>query len=99
LIRTLFALILFSAGSAYGDAVSDLRGVSVFKDADLNRLANGEILAQRGPQLGLSRGIVIESAFVIHAPVPQAAAGLEQFNPARHSELRTYLQVDIGSSP
>jgi hypothetical protein len=99
LIRTLFALILFSAGNAYGDAVSDLRGVSVFKDADLNRLANGEILAQRGPQLGLSRGIVIESAFVIHAPVPQAAAGLEQFNPARHSELRTYLQVDIGSSP
>ena len=72
-IWTLFALILFSAGSAYGDAVSDLRGVSVFKDADLNRLANGEILAQRGPQLGLSRGIVIESAFVVHAPVPQAA--------------------------
>jgi hypothetical protein len=99
LIRTLFVLMLFSAGSAYGDAVGDLRGVSVFKDADLNRLANGEILAQRGPQLGLSRGIVIESAFVIHAPVPQAAAGLEQFNPARHSELRTYLQVDIGSSP
>jgi hypothetical protein len=99
LIRTLFALILFSAGSAHGDAVSDLRGVSVFKDADLNRLANGEILAQRGPQLGLSRGIAIESAFVVHAPVPQAAAGLEQFNPARHSELRTYLQVDIGSSP
>jgi hypothetical protein len=99
LIRTLFALLLFSAGSAYGDAVSDLRGVSVFKDADLNRLANGEILAQRGPQLGLSRGIAIESAFVIHAPVAQAAAGLEQFNPARHSELRTYLQMDIGSSP
>lgn len=99
MIQTLFALILFSAGSAYGDAAGDLRGVSVFKDADLNRLANGEILAQRGPQLGLSRGIVIESAFVIHAPVPQATAGLEQFNPARHSELRTYLQVDIGPSP
>jgi hypothetical protein len=99
LIRTLFVLMLFFAGSAYGDAVGDLRGVSVFKDADLNRLANGEVLAQRGPQLGLSRGIVIESVFVIHAPVQQAAAGLEQFNPARHSELRTYLQVDIGSSP
>jgi hypothetical protein len=98
-ISILFALILFAAGSAYGDALSDLRGVSVFKDADLNRLANGEILAQRGPQLSLSRGSVIESAFVVHAPVAQAAAGLEQWNPARHSELRTYLQVDIGSSP
>jgi hypothetical protein len=95
----LFVFILFTAGGAYGDALSELRGVSVFKDADLNRLGNGEILAQRGPQLGLSRGIVIESAFVVHAPVPQAAGGLEQFNPARHSELRTYLQVDIGSSP
>jgi hypothetical protein len=95
----LFAFVLSATGSAYGDALSDLRGVSVFKDADLNRLANGEILAQRGPQPGLSRGIVIESAFVVHASVPQAAAGLEQFNPARHSELRTYLQVDIGSSP
>jgi hypothetical protein len=95
----LFAFILLAAGGAYGDALSDLRGVSVFKDADLNRLSNGEILAQRGPQLGLSRGIVIESAFVVRTPVQQAAAGLEQFNPARHSELRTYLQVDIGSSP
>jgi hypothetical protein len=94
-----FAFILFAARGAYGDALSDLRGVSVFKDADLNRLSNGEILAQRGPQLGLSRGIVIESAFVVRAPVQQAAAGLEQFNPARHSELRTYLQVDVGSSP
>jgi hypothetical protein len=81
-ISILFALILFAAGSAYGDALSDLRGVSVFKDADLNRLANGEILAQRGPQLSLSRGSVIESAFVVHAPVAQAAAGLEQWNPA-----------------
>ena len=98
-ISTLLAFILFAAGSAYGDALSDLRGVSVFKDADLNRLANGEILAQRGPQLGLSRGSVIESAFVVHAPVAQTAAGLEQWNPARHSELRTYLQVDIGSPP
>jgi hypothetical protein len=98
-ISTLFAFIFFAAGSAYGDALSELRGVSVFKDADLNRLANGEILAQRGPQLGLSRGIVIESAFVVHASVPQAVAGLEQFSPARHSELRTYLQGDLGSAP
>jgi hypothetical protein len=95
----LFAFTLFAIGGAYGDALSDLRGVSVFKDADLNRLSNGEILAQRGPQLGLSRGIVIESAFVVHTPVSQAAAGLEQWNPTRHSELRTYLQVDMGSSP
>jgi hypothetical protein len=97
--RFIFAFILFGAGGAYGDALSDLRSVSVFKDADLSRLANGEILAQRGPQLGLARGIVIESAFAVHASVPQAAAGLEQFSPARHSELRTYLQGDLGSSP
>jgi hypothetical protein len=93
------SFILFVAGSAYGDALSDLRGVSVFKDADLNRLSNGEILAQRGPQVGLARGIVIESAFVVHASVSQTAAALSQFNPARHPELRTYIQVDIGSSP
>jgi hypothetical protein len=96
---SLLALIFFAAGGAYGDALSDLRGISVFKDADLNRLSSGEILAQRGPQMGLSRGVVIESAFVVHVPVPQAAAGLQQWNPARHSELRTFLQVDIGSSP
>jgi len=95
----LISFILLGAGSAYGDALSDLRGVSVFKDADLNRLSNGEILAQRGPQVGLSRGIIIESAFVVHAPVSQTAAALSQFNPARHPELRTYIQVDIGSSP
>ncbi|HZC35288.1 MAG TPA: hypothetical protein VE242_06725, partial [Chthoniobacterales bacterium] len=93
------AFVFLAAGGAYGDALSDLRGVSVFKDADLNRLANGEILAQRGPQLGMARGIVIESAFVVHASLQQAVAGLQQFNPARHSELRAYLQGDLGSSP
>jgi hypothetical protein len=100
LISTCLLILIFSAvKDVHGDAISDLRAISVFKDADLNRLSNGEILAQRGPQLGLSRGSAIETAFILRAPVPRAAAALQQWSPTRHPELRTYLQVDIGSSP
>jgi hypothetical protein len=95
----LLILTFSSAGSLQADAISDLRAISVFKDADLNRLSNGDILAQRGPQLSLGRGSAIETAFVVRAPVAKAAAALQQWSPTRHPELRTYLQVDIGSSP
>jgi hypothetical protein len=95
----LLILAFSSAGSLQADAISDLRAISVFKDADLNRLSNGDILAQRGPQLSLGRGSAIETAFVVRAPVAKAAAVLQQWSPTRHPELRTYLQFDVGSSP
>jgi hypothetical protein len=42
--------------SARADPISELRSLSVFKDADLGKLANGDVLASKGPPMGYSRG-------------------------------------------
>ena len=51
------------------DPISDLRSLSVFKDADLNKLAGGDVLAAKGPTMSLARGLSVQSAYVVRAPV------------------------------
>jgi hypothetical protein len=77
------------------DPVSDLRSVSVFKDADLNKLAGGDILASRGPAMSFARGLSVESAYVVRAPVKTTVNLQQQWNPVRHPELKVYAQGDF----
>jgi hypothetical protein len=77
------------------DPVSDLRSVSVFKDADLNRLAGGDVLASRGPAMSFARGLSVESAYVVRAPVKTTVNLQQQWNPVRHPELKVYAQGDF----
>jgi hypothetical protein len=85
--------------SAQGDPISDLRSLSVFKDADLNKLAGGDVLASRGPAMNFARGLAVESAYVVRSPVQRALGLQQQWNPSRHSELRTYIQADVSGRP
>jgi hypothetical protein len=99
LISCLVAAIAFPAGGQ-ADPISDLRAVSVFKDADLSKLSGGDILANRGPAMRFSRGLSVESAFIVRAPVKTAVSLLQQWNPTRHSELKVYLNGDLsGKGP
>ena len=99
--RTFVALIsCMAAASAFPavghtDPISELRAASVFKDADLAKLSGGEVLANRGPAMRFSRGLSVESAFIVRAPVKATVGLLQNWNPTRHSELKVYLSGDL----
>jgi hypothetical protein len=81
--------------SARADPITDLRSVSVFKDADLAKLANGDVLASKGVAMSYSRGLSIESAYIVKAPVKTTITLQQQWNPTRHPELKIFAQGDF----
>ena len=87
------ALGLFATAKA--DPIGDLRALSVFKDADLNKLASGDVLATRGPAMSFARGLSVQSAYVVRAPVKATLGYQQQWNPVRHPELKVYAQSDF----
>jgi hypothetical protein len=93
------ALQMLSPNLALADPIGDLHLLSVFKNADLNKLASGEVLAARGPAMSFGRGLAVESAYVIRAPVQRALTLQQQWNPTPHAELHTYAQADISARP
>jgi hypothetical protein len=98
MFATLFAVVSCLSGldlSARADPISELRSVSVFKNADLTKLANGDVLASKGAAMGYSRGLSIESAYVVKAPVRTTVALQQRFDPTRHPELKVYAQFDV----
>jgi hypothetical protein len=94
LLKWTVAVIAFPA-VVHADPISDLRSVSVFKDADLSKLSGGEILANRGPTMRFVRGLSVESAYIVRAPVKTTLGLLQQWNPTRHSELKVYISGDL----
>jgi hypothetical protein len=94
LINWIAALIALPA-IGHADPISDLRSVSVFKDADLSKLSGGDILANRGPTMRFSRGLSVESAYIVRAPVKTTLGFLQSWNPTRHSELKVYISGDL----
>jgi hypothetical protein len=82
-------------GTAEADPIGDLRSLSVFKDADLNELASGDVLATRGPAMSFARGLSVQSAYVVRAPVKATLGYQQQWSPVRHPELRVYAQSDF----
>jgi hypothetical protein len=77
------------------DPISDLRSASVFKDADLNKLATGDVLASRGPAMSSARGLSVQSAYLVRAPLKTTVSMQQQWNPLRHPELKVYAQGDF----
>jgi hypothetical protein len=87
--------LLGPLASVHADPISDLRSVSVFKDADLNKLATGDVLASRGPAMSFARGLSVQSAYVVRAPLKTTVSLQQQWNPLRHPELKVYAQGDF----
>ncbi|MBV8213434.1 MAG: hypothetical protein JOZ08_09460 [Verrucomicrobia bacterium] len=81
------------------DPVSDLRSLSVLKDVDLSKLSGDNVSAAGAPISRLARGMSVQSAYVVRAPIKTTLSLLQQWNPTRHPELRTYLQGDLPSKP
>jgi hypothetical protein len=91
----LVAVQLVTNGNA--DPISDLRSLSVFKNADLSELSKGTVSAAAGPMMRLARDMSVQSAYVVRAPVKTTVGLIQQWDPTRHSELRIYLQGDLSS--
>ncbi len=87
--------VLCSPGTVNADPISDLRSLSVFKDADLNKLANGDVLGARGPAMNFARGLSVQSAYIVRAPIKTTISLQQQWNPTRHPELKVYAQGDF----
>jgi hypothetical protein len=92
---------LFLAGAlaptlnANADPITELRSLSVFKNADLAKLAAGDVLASQGPGMRFARGGSTESAYIVRAPVKTTVGLLQQWRPTQHPELRVYIQGDV----
>jgi hypothetical protein len=86
--------VLGSPAKANADPIGELRSLSVFKDADLNKLANGDVLANRGPAMNFARGLSVQSAFVVRAPVKTTLSLQQRWSPIRHPELKIYAEGD-----
>lgn len=98
ILSTLLGVLLV-ASPTRADPISDVRSLSVFKDADLDKLAGGSVLASRGPAMSFGRGISVEAVYLIRAPLQRAVALQQQWNPTRHSELRTFYQGEVSGRP
>src|ERR1700745_3912947 len=97
IILLALAAVIAPILSAYADPITELRSLSVFKNADLAKLAAGDVLASQGPGSLFSRGGSAESAYIVRAPVKTAVGLIQQWRPTQHPELRVYLQEDVSA--
>ena len=99
LFSWLFAVairVLGPLGTGKADPIAELRSLSVFKDADLGKMAGGDVLASKGGAVSLARGLSVESAYVVRAPVKTTVGLQQRWDPTRHPELKIYVQGNPG---
>jgi hypothetical protein len=77
------------------DPISELRSLSVFRDADLNKLAGGDVLASRGPAMSFARGLSVQTAYIVRAPLRTTVSLQQRWSPLLHPELKVYAQGDF----
>jgi hypothetical protein len=80
------------------DLNSDL-AFSAFQNVDLNAMAGGQVLQQRGPIMAFPRGITSQSLFLINAAPADVARKLATWSPASHSDLKVWLHKPLPLRP
>jgi hypothetical protein len=101
-IPVLLACVFFAgliAARARADAVSDLAKYSVFPPVDPSSLSGGKILSLRGPVLNFPRDLTVQALYLVHAPVARTLAMQQQWDAAKHSELKIYVHHDFSTHP
>ncbi len=90
---TMTTLVL--AMHAQADPLAELAAFSSFKSVSLDKLAGGSVMATRGPVMSSSRGLAVESCYVIRKPLTRAIALHQQWSPLKHPELKVWLHGDL----
>jgi hypothetical protein len=84
-----------AATLSHADPYEEIASFSALAKVDRAKVEKGEIFSARVPGVTLPRGQVIESVFLVEAPVGKTVASLREWNGSRHSELKVYLHVDL----
>lgn len=98
LLLSLFTLTGLAATPARADLNSDL-AFTAFSNVDVNAMAGGTVLQQRGGLLDFQRGITSQALYIIHAPPADVAKKLTTWDPARHSELKVWIHQHLPPHP
>ena len=99
MIRHLVLVLARLSPGALADPVAELAAFASLKNVDLAKLAGGEVQTGRGPVMSFPRGLAIESAYVVKAPVAKVLELQRQWSPARHSELKVWLHGELPAKP
>lgn len=89
---------LLTAG-ALADPVAEMSAFASLKNPDLTKLAAGEILSGRGPTMSFPRGLAIETAYVVKAPVAKTLELLRTWSAVGSPGPRVYLHGDLPAKP
>jgi hypothetical protein len=84
------------APRAGADPVADVTKYSIFPQVDLSSLAGGKILAKPVPGLS-GRDLMVQSVYVLRAPLAKAADLHKNWDAARHPELKVYVHHDFST--
>lgn len=99
MLRPLFLLLALFSADALADPLAEMAAFSSLKNVDLAKLASGEVVVGRGPTMSFPRGLAIESAYVVKAPVAKTLELQRQWSPARHAELKIWLHGELPAKP
>jgi hypothetical protein len=91
------AAVLTLMLNAAADPIGDLRSLSALKDVDISRLSGGNVVAAGEPLGRFARGMSVQSAYIVRAPVRSTVILIQQWNPTRYPRLRIYLEGDLSS--
>ncbi|MEA3211029.1 MAG: hypothetical protein QOE70_4086 [Chthoniobacter sp.] len=83
----------------HAEPVAELSAFSVFKNVDVNKLADGKAMMARGPTMNFARGLAIESCYVVRKPLAKTLDLHLRWNPLRHPELKVFLHGDLSTKP
>ena len=99
MIRRLPLVFALLTASAFADPVAEMAAFASLKNVDLAKLAAGEIQTGRGPVMGFARGLAIESAYVVKAPLARTLELQRQWSPAGSSGLKVWLHSELAAKP
>ena len=88
-------IALALVAGAHADPVAELLAFSSFKTVNLEKLSAGTVQATRGPVMSFPRGLAVESCYVVRKPLQKTAEFHQQWNPARHSDLKVWIHSDL----
>jgi hypothetical protein len=95
----LFIFVIGAAEIASADPVTELASFSTFKAVNIEKLAGGPAMVARGTAMSFSRGMAVESCYVVRKPLAKTAELHLQWTPLKHQDLRFYMHSDFSGRP
>jgi hypothetical protein len=98
-LRFVFALLLPALLAAVPLHADVNLAFTAFPNADLNTLADGQVLQARGGLIDFQRGVTAQSLYFIAAPPSVVSQKLMTWSPASHHELDVWLHKALPPHP